>query len=164
MLIKYLFPIVCIVFLKCGVYTFSGSTLPSYLKTVTIPLFINKSLQPEVAEYITSELSKKIEDDNILRPVSRDGDAIIEGKVLTYTNKPHIYDSKSFRDVDVSSYAVTISVEIEFMDNKKDKALYKGTVTEEGIYDFEKETEEDGRRRAIEKIINKILQKSIQSW
>lgn len=158
------FLLLCITFLGCGVYTFSGSTLPSHLKTVDIPLFINKSLQPGVAEDITAELNRKVQDNNLLKPVSQNSDATIVGKVLSYNNHPYTYGSKKVREVDISSYSVKISVEVEFLDNKKDKTLYKGVITEEGIYDFENETEEDGKKRAIDKIIDQIMQNSVQSW
>ncbi len=155
---------VCCVWLGCGVYTFSGSTLPGHLKTVDIPLFLNQSLQPGVAEELTAELNKKVQESNLLKPVSQNSDATFNGKVLSYKNHPYTYGTESLREVDVSSYSVTISVEVEFYDNKKDKVLYKGIITEEGIYDFNTETEEDGKRKAIDKIIDRIMQNSVQSW
>ena len=164
MIKRYLLFFLCISFVGCGVYTFSGSTLPSHLKTVDIPLFTNQSLQPGVAEDITAKLNSKVQEDNLLKPVSQNSDATIIGKVLSYDNRPYTYGSKSVRNVDVSSYSVKISVEVEFLDNKKDKTIYKGVITEEGIYDFEKETEEVGKERAVEKIIDKIMQNSVQSW
>ena len=151
-------------FVGCGVYTFSGSTLPSHLKTVDIPLFTNQSLQPGVAEDITAKLNSKVLEDNLLKPVSQNSDATIIGKVLSYDNRPYTYGSKSVRNVDVTSYSVKISVDIEFLDNKKDKTIYKGVITEEGVYDFEKEIEDVGKERAVEKIIDKIMQNSVQSW
>ena len=164
MIKRYLLFLLCVSFVGCGVYTFSGSTLPSHLKTVDIPLFTNQSLQPGVAEDITAKLNSKVQEDNLLKPVSQNSDATIIGKVLSYDNRPYTYGSKSVRNVDVSSYSVKISVEVEFLDNKKDKTIYKGVITEEGIYDFEGETEEVGKERAVEKIIDKIMQNSVQSW
>lgn len=152
------------VFLGCGVYTFSGSTLPSHLKTVDIPLFINQSLQPGVAEDITAKLNQHVEASNLLKPVSQNSDATISGKVLSYKNRPYTYGSESLRNVNVTSYVVEISVDVEFYDNKKDKTLYKGVIAEEGIYDFENETEEDGKRKAIDRIVEQIMQNSVQSW
>ncbi len=154
----------CFICMGCGIYTFSGSTLPGHLKTVDIPLFIDQSLQPGVAEEITSELNQEILDNKLLKPVSQNSDASFNGKVLSYKNHPYTYGTESIRQVNVTSYSVTISVDIEFYDNKKDKVLYKGVVTEEGIYDFETETEEDGKKRAVKKIIDQIMQNSVQSW
>ena len=156
--------LVLLISMGCGVYTFKGSTLPNHLKTVDIPLFINESLQPGVAEYITEELQKNIQENNILETVPDEGNATINGKVLSYRNHPYTYGSESTREVNVTSYTVTISIEIEFLDNQKDKVLYKGIITQDGIYDFGSETEEDGKKRAIKKITDQIIQNSVQSW
>ncbi len=165
-MIKYYSTLILLLIISigCGVYTFKGSTLPNHLKTVDIPLFVNESLQPGVAEYITEELQKHIQDNNILETVPDEGDATINGKVLSYRNHPYTYGSESARNVAVESYSVTISIEVEFLDNQKDKVLYKGIVTQDGVYDFGGETEEDGKKRAIKKITDQIIQNSVQSW
>jgi hypothetical protein len=148
----------------CGVYTFSGSTLPSHLKTVEIPLFINNSLQPGVAESVTDLLNQRVQSTNLMKPVAGNGDAVIRGKVLSYVNQPYTYGSETRRDVTVSSYTVRISVEIEFFDTVKDKAIYKGVITEEGVYDFPAQMEQEGKKKAIDKIIDRIMENSVQSW
>jgi len=146
------------------VYTFSGSTLPGHLKTVDIPLFGNQSLRPDVAEQLTTRLNQQILSSNLLRIVAANGDATISGRVVSYTHHPYTYGTQGFRDVTVTHYAVNISVEVEFMDNKKKEPLYKGVVSGEGIYDLTTENEETGARRALDKIIEQILQNSVQSW
>lgn len=152
-------------FFGCGIYTFSGSTLPGHLKTVNIPLFINESLQPDIAEKLTNEVTQKIQQNNLLKPVPKSSDASILGRVIRYDNRPYTYGSTEIREVDINSYAVVITIEVEFLDNKKDKELYpKMTITEEGVYDFKTETEERGQKIAIEKIVNQIMQNSMQSW
>jgi hypothetical protein len=148
----------------CGVYTFSGSTLPSHLKTVDIPLFANQSLQPGVAEEITDQLSQKIVSMNLLRISSNRGDATIRGKVVDYSNTPRSYGTSAARQVTVTEYVVRISVEVEFADNKSNSNLYKGTVTGEGIYNFQTQTEPVGRKAAEQDVVDQILQRSVQSW
>jgi hypothetical protein len=149
---------------SCGVYTFSGSTLPAHLKTVDIPLFINQSLMPGVAEEITDQLTRQVVSMNLLRMSSSKGDATIRGRVVDYSNNPRTYGTTGARQVQVSEYAVHIAVEVEFMDNKANSPLYKGTITGEGIYDFAKENEALGRSKAEKDIVDQILQHSVQSW
>jgi hypothetical protein len=148
----------------CGVYTFSGSTLPAHLKTIDIPLFVNESMQPDVAEAITTKLTQSVAQQNLLKNIARNGDATINGKVLSYTNQPYTYGSQGYRDVNVSQYVVTIKVDVKFWDNKKDQAIYQGIVTGEGIYDFTAQTETDGRALAVSKIVDQIIQNSVQGW
>jgi hypothetical protein len=164
--IRFFFASLAIAFLAvgCGIYTFSGSTLPAHLKTIDIPLFVNQSMQPDVAEAITSKLTEKVSQQNLLKNIARNGDATINGKVLSYTNQPYTYGSEGYRNVNISQYAVTIKVEVSFWDNKKDQAIYEGTITGEGIYDFSTKTEADGRTLAITKIIDQVIQNSVQGW
>jgi hypothetical protein len=148
----------------CGIYTFSGSTLPSHLKTVDVPLFANSSLQANVAEEITDSLSKRVLSTNLLRIVPTKGDATVSGKVTGYTNTPRSYGNAGVRSVTISEYEVRIVVEVEFADNKKNSRLFKGTVTGKGTYNFQTETEETGRKKAEQDIVDQILQNSLQSW
>ena len=150
--------------LGCGIYSFSGSTLPAHLKTVDIPLFVNGTLQSGVAEELTAAIAKEVVTSNLLRVVTRTGDATISGRVTNYANNPYTYGNAGARNVDVSSYAVRISVAVEFVDNKNNEPLYKGTVSGQGIYDFASEREEDGRTRAMHDIIQQIIQNSVKSW
>lgn len=148
----------------CGIYTFSGSTLPGHLKTVDIPLFLNESLQPDVADLLTAQISQRMLSENLLRIVSNRGDATISGTVTSYSNAPYTYGAVLNRDVTVNKYAVRISVKVTFTDNIRDKELYSGVLTGEGIYDFATENENDGQKRAITKVMDAILQNSVQSW
>lgn len=148
----------------CGIYTFSGSTLPSHLKSVDIPLFVNNSDEPGVAEKITEVLNDRVRNDKLLTPVSSGSDATITGRVIDYKDQPYDYTKTDLRKVDVESYEVKVTVEVEFVDNVKDDIIYKGTLTENGIYDFKTENEEIGRERAIQKIVDQVMQNSLQSW
>jgi hypothetical protein len=161
---QFLFPVLVCIVVQCGIYSFSGSTLPTHLKTVDIPLFTNTSLQPGIAEELTSKLSQQVLSANLLRTVSSNGDATINGRVTAYSNEPRSYGSTGFRSVTISEYVVKITVDVEFMDNKKNSSLYKGTVTGEGVYDFSKSTEAVGKETAEKDVVQQILQNSLQSW
>jgi hypothetical protein len=145
-------------------YTFNGSSLPSNLKTVDIPLFSNKSLQPNVADEITQELGSQVVSSNLLTIVQRNGDASLSGTVTTYESNPFTYSTTDVRQVDVDQYKVVITADVEFVDNKKNNELYKGSVTGEGIFNFKTESEEIGRKRAEKDLVKRILENSVQSW
>lgn len=148
----------------CGIYSFSGSSLPSHLKTVTLPLVGNQSMEPDVADELTRELNRQILADNLLRIVSDNGDATILATVVSYTHEPFTFGAASTRQVDVDEYIVKVRAEVEFYDNVKDAALFKETLEGQGKYDFTKEVEVDGRKRAVLDLVQRILQSSLQGW
>ena len=150
-------------FCSC-IYTFSGSSLPSHLKTVEITLFSNQSLEPNVADEITLALNNEVVSGNLLKVVQRDGDAVITGTVTSYSNTPYTYGATETRQVNVQQYVVRINAQVEFSDKKKNEAIYKGNVTGEGIYDLQTQKEQDGKQTAIKELVQRILQNSVQGW
>jgi hypothetical protein len=146
------------------IYSFTGSSLPSHLKTVEIPLFSNQSLEPNVADEITAELNKQIVTASLLKIVQRSGDASISGVITAYSNSPYTYSAAETRNVNVDQYVVRISADVEFKDQKKDQMIYKGTVTGEGIYNVQTQTERDGKQKAEAELVQRIMQNSVQGW
>jgi len=153
--------IFAVMFFGC-IYSFSGSTLPSNVRTVEIPLFENNALVQGVAERITDVLSQKISREK-LTLVAKNGDSFIGGNVVAYKNSAMDF-SGDRNSLTIKTYSVEIVADIVFFDNKNGKEIYKGRIISVGNYDFANETEEDGKRRAIEDITEKILQNSVKSW
>ncbi len=148
--------------LSCGIYTFSGSSIPSHMKTIELPLFENSALVQGVAEDITDQLTLAVQREK-LKLVPRDGDAIITGTVATYQNKAYDY-SGNRDDINIKNYAVKITAKVTFRDLVAEKDLYSGVVSSEGVYNFDTEDEEIGRKRAIDDLVEKIMINSLQGW
>ena len=146
------------------IYTLSGSSLPSHLKTVEVPLFANQSLEPNIADEITRMLSQEIVSGNLLKVVESNGNAVLNGTVTSYKNEPYTYGASATRQVNVQQYVVRIVADVEFLDVKKNEPIYKGQVTGEGIYDLSKQTEQDGKQAAIKEMVQRIMANSIQGW
>ncbi|NLP01011.1 MAG: hypothetical protein GX089_00810 [Fibrobacter sp.] len=153
-----------VLFAGCGIYSFKNTSLPSHIKTVDIPLMENHSLEPNIADEITSELNKEVIRRNLFKISSEKGDATITGKITGYENSPYTYGVSGTRNADVDQYAVKITAEIEFFDNKENVPIFKGTINGEGIYNFKTETELAGRSLAIKNVIQRLLESSMQSW
>jgi len=155
----FLIPLLLI---SCGIYTFSGSSIPSHLTTIEVPLFENAALVQGVAEDITDAITTAMEREK-LRIVPREGNAIITGTVATYRN--HAYDYSGNReDLNMKSYAVDITARVEFKDLVDETDLYNGVLTGQGVYDFDTESEEVGRERAVRDLVDKIMINSLQGW
>jgi hypothetical protein len=114
------------------------------------------------AESITEELEQKVVRER-LTLVARNGDAIIKGVVVSYRNTASDYTGT--RDnLTILSSSVEIVADIVLLDVKNGKEIYKGRIVSSGQYNFEIESEADGRQRAVEDITEKILMNSIRSW
>ncbi len=143
----------------CGVYSFSGS-VGSSIKTIAVPIFENETVEYAIAEDLSAGVIDGFVADNTLKVVGRSkADAILEGKVTRYERVAYTYDEND----QVQEYKVNITVSARL--TKKDG----GTIWEEpalsayGIYKADEE-EETGQARAIEKIAEDIVNKTVRDW
>ncbi len=159
------FFLVCVLmYCGCGLYTFSNTALPAHIKTIEIPLFQNETGKPGVADEVTQLLTRRVRNMQQVRLVSKNADATIGGSILAYERRPRTYKNRAARNVTIEEYVIYIQAEVRFMDNRKNNARYEGVVTGEGIYEYEREDEETGRRKAADDLVSRILQKSLENW
>jgi len=146
---------------SCGVYTFSPSALGG-LKSTAIPLFDNSTSESGLSESLTDKLTRAFIDDNTLKvvPESR-ADAVLRGTVVSYTREAYTYDQNEV----VSEYIVRIGADVGFYEKKSSKAIWeeKG-LTNWGTYNSVSETEDDGKERALNKLVEDILNKTVKGW
>ena len=71
---------------SCGVYSFSGASIPETMKTVSIKYFENNA--PLVVPYLSQQFTKALEDrirnQSRLIPKRSDADASFEGRITGY--------------------------------------------------------------------------------
>ncbi len=146
----------------CAYYSFTGSAVPTHIKTVEVPLFKNEALVHAVAEDVTDEIIARTSRER-LKLVSRDPDSRISGVILRYSHKASDY--KGTRETtEIKSYVVRVSAKVTFEDLAKSKMLYSGTLQGEGFYDFATENEDIGRKRAIENLVEQIMTNALSGW
>jgi hypothetical protein len=147
-----------------GCYSFTASTLPSHIKTVKIHEVEDKTLDPVLANNIREGVVEMFRKNaGGVRLVNENANADFEMTLLSYTNKPENYTSKS----DVETYRVTIRVSVKFYDNIKEKVIYESkSLSAEGTYDVQANETEDrhGQARAIEKMQDLIITNALAKW
>ena len=60
------------VLIGCGVYSFSGSGLPSHIRTVAVPLFSNKSSEYGIKDDLTEGIIEALVSDGKLKVVRKE--------------------------------------------------------------------------------------------
>jgi len=152
----------------CGVYSFSGSSLPSHIKTLAVPIFENETLEYEVADEITEAVTQRFLKDNRLKIVSETrADAVIEGRLIGYENKVHNYSA----DEAPEDYIVVLRVAILFRDAVKNREVWKtDELVASEVYlvvggSDEVLTDEEGARaQAISELAEDILARTMEQW
>lgn len=155
------FSFVVVSFCSCGIYTFSSSALGD-VKTIAIPLFDNRTTESGLRENLTDGLSQAFVKDNTLKVApEQQADAVLKGTVISYVREAYTYSQAEV----VSQYVCRIGIDAELINRKSGKTMWeeKG-LTDWGTYDSATETEQDGQNRAIAKLIEDILNKTVKGW
>ena len=149
----------------CWPYGFAGGGLPSNVRTVAVLPFENETAQAELQSEVWQALRGELRSRLGLRdaPEAR-ADAVVRGTLLRYdTGIPIAYTGTS-RQVSSARRKLQIVLDIEIVDQKSGKPLWqrKG-LTAEGEYD-EGPGEASGRRDALRKLVNDVVEGAQSQW
>jgi len=152
----------------CGVYSFSSSLLPSHIKTVAVPLMANETSRGDLTTALADSLTEALIRDNTLRVVAeRDADSVIEGKILEYKREPYTVDTRET----VLQYRIEIVLEARFVDIAKNEVIWEELrLSQWDTYNFSEvggqpaEPEEAGIARAIAKLTQDLLNRTVEGW
>ena len=153
----------CLLFFasSCGVYSFSGSAL-SGINTIAVPLFDDQSGQYGMREVLTEKIAERFVQDNTLKVVNeKTADSILRGTITRYLRESHTFDEQE----NIKEYIVRIWVSVTFEEKKDKKTIWKEeSLLGWGIYSAQDETEDMGKERAIEKLAEDIVNKTVKGW
>lgn len=148
-------------FLSCGPYSFTGSGLPG-IKTIAIPLFENQTPEYGIREELTDKLVQGFVQDNTLKVVNeRIADSVLKGTILKYQKDAHTFDEQE----NVKEYIVRIYVNVVLEDKKHSKNIWEEENLQGwGIYSATDEAESDGKAKAIAKLTEDIVNRTVKGW
>ena len=158
-------PITLILFLAiicagCGVYTFNPKG-KSDIQNIAIEPFENNTSEFGLADRITEIVIDAFIADGTMKIVSTDNsDAYLVGVLSRYERVPHKFDEND----QVEEYKVLMDFEIVLKNPKDDSEKWRQRLTQEGIYNANEETEEDGQQRAGQRLVEAIINKTTKSW
>ncbi|MFH1686857.1 MAG: LptE family protein [bacterium] len=144
----------------CGVYSFKPSGESDY-ESLAIERLTNQTQEHELADQITDLIIDAFIADGSMKVVApSSADAVLRGVFKSYSREPLAYDETD----QVQSYRVTMGFEIMLTNPADDSEIWKETFSQYGVYEVATETEEDARQRAIDRLIEQIIQKTTKSW
>jgi hypothetical protein len=106
----------------CGYSVGMGGNLPSHIKTVAVPIFVNSTQQPAVESVITAAVINAFVTSGRLKVVAvNEADSILEGDIIGYNLDSIAYNPQ----INVTEYRLRVRVNILFRDVKQNTTLYK---------------------------------------
>ena len=80
----------CCLLNSCGIYSFSGASIPAEAKTVSVQYFPNNAqlVNPLLSNTLTNALNDIFVNQTTLLSVAQNGDLALEGEITAYTTSP----------------------------------------------------------------------------
>lgn len=79
-----------VMLVSCGIYSFSGASIPAEAKTVSVQYFPNNAqlVNPLLSNTITNALNDMFVNQTTLQSVAQNGDLALEGEIVGYSTSP----------------------------------------------------------------------------
>jgi hypothetical protein len=110
----------------CG-YSVRGN-LPDHIKTVAIPVFVNRTAVPAVEAVITGAIVEAFATSGRLRVVSRErADSVLEGEIVGYQLQALAFDPAA----NVRQYRLVVTLNLRFLDTRGNEVLFEESGVQE---------------------------------
>jgi lipopolysaccharide assembly LptE-like protein len=149
-------------------YRFTGGGLPSNIRTVYIDLFDNTTpyefLRSDVQRELQTGLPRNL---GVRLAPQQTADAIVRGKLSGYDEAvTNIDPNTPGGRITTNQTQVRITFDAEIYDVKNDRVIWQGNgISALGLFSREHgETVEVGRRKALEQLVQKVVEGAQSQW
>ena len=153
--------------LASACYSFSGGGgFPSDVRTIYIAPFENRTDRFELEELIFRKMTETLPRALGVRPGGEQvADAVVRGRIVRYEDGAQSYLPGQQGQVQVLQHQVTIVVSIEIVHVARNEILWESqSVTGRGEYAPNTQTDEVARTRAIEVLVQQIIDGAQSQW
>jgi hypothetical protein len=150
---------------SCGIYSFTGASLPPEIKTFSIKTFSNQAslVVPSLAENMTEKLKDKFLKEMNLKLVDDNADLNFTGMITEYKTTP----SGIISEDRAATTRLTITVQVKFENTRDAKASFETSFSNfaefNSTLDFAS-VQNDLNDQIIEKLIQDIFNRSVNNW
>lgn len=145
-------------------YGFSGGGLPSHVRTVAVIPFSNETASPEITREVTDAMREGLSKRLGLRDASEEkASAIARGTIVRYEMDVPVAYSADRQQVTATRRKLQIVVDIEIFDQVLGKTIWqkKGII---GEGEYSERFEAEGRKQAISRIVNEVVEGAQSQW
>jgi outer membrane lipopolysaccharide assembly protein LptE/RlpB len=104
----------------CG-YSLRGN-LPDRIKTVAVPVFVNRTPEPAVENFLTQAVVRAFSTNGRLRVVkSEEADAVLEGEVVGYEIQAVAFDPRA----NIQQYRLLVTMHLKMRDVRRNTLLFE---------------------------------------
>jgi hypothetical protein len=149
-------------------YRFSGGGgFPSHIRTVFIAPIGNETQQFDIEQQIGAVLTERLPRSRGVRLAGeRNAHAVVRGTVTRYENAAQNYrPGADAGSVDIIQHQIQVTMTLQIIDVQKNEILYEATgITGRGEYRPDSQSEDVARVKAIELLIQQIIDGAQAQW
>jgi len=149
----------------CGVYSFTGASIPPEAKTVSVQYFPNNALlvEPLLSNILTSALRDRFTNQTSLRMIPQQGDLAFEGEITDYRTTPVAIQS----DQTAALNRLSITVNVRFFNKFDETKGFETKFTQYMDYPSEQDLNAVKDRLItdiVDMLVDDIFNKSVVNW
>ena len=150
---------------SCGIYSFSGASIPENAETIKIHYIKNNAdlIQPNLSNLLTESLISKCQAETDLTITNNDSDLLFAGEITKYEIQP-----VSIQDNEIAAQnRLTISLKINYINNLDSSLSFEKNFTD--YVDFNSnsilsEVEEELNITIVNNLIDDIFNSAFMNW
>jgi hypothetical protein len=145
-------------------YRFAGGGLPPHVRTIAVLPFDNETPVPELQRELFEAMRRELQNRLNLRDASETkADAIVRGSIVKYDIDVPIAFSSDPRQVTNARRQLQLVLDVAIIDQASGRTLWerKGLTTRG---EYAERNEVAGRREAIDKAINDVIEGAQSQW
>ena len=152
-------------FYGCGVYSFTGASIPPDAKTFSVDLFPNHAplVQPILSQVFTDALKDKFSRQTNLRLINGMGDLHFEGSITGYNVQPQAIGA----DDRAAQNRLTITVRVKFINEFEPENDFEQSFSRFYDYDSRRslaEVENEAIDAIVEALVEDIFNRAVVNW
>ena len=150
---------------SCGIYSFTGASIPAEAKTVSIQHFPNNAnlVNPLLSDIITNTLRDYFMNQTTLDEVPDNGDLAIEGEIVDYKTAPTAITSDQIAALNRLTITVNVRFYNRFDDTKNSEqkfSQYEDYPSNEDLNAIQ----DDLMNTICDKLCEDIFNKAVVNW
>lgn len=150
---------------SCGIYSFTGASIPSEAKTISVGYFRNQaaSVQPTLSSVFTDRLKEYLSNQSNLPIVDGFADLQFSGSITGYTVTPQSIQSND----QAALNRLTITVQVKYVNRFDEKFSFSQSFSRYRDYDAQLSLSsvESGLIEEItEELVDDIYQRAFVNW
>lgn len=157
--------VIALTFCRCGIYSFTGASIPAEAKTVSVQYFPNNAslVNPLLSGSVTNTLRDYFMNQTTLQSVDNNGDLSFEGEIVDYTTTPVAITG----DQTAALNRLTIKVNVRFFNKYDESKNFEQTFSQYEDYPSNQNLnaiQETLITTIVDKLCQDIFNKAVVNW